>query len=151
MIQNQMIVTLLCSLFVCVPHTTCWGQDAEIESATAQKPESLQQRMLGVWVLAGKPGAEIEPKPGARLKFFGLGYWVITQHSANDGRVIYHHGGTYKLDGDRYAETFTFANKNTENLIGTVLNFNVSVKDGKYTQIGDGNQFTEVWVRPHQK
>ncbi|WP_442511316.1 hypothetical protein SH528x_002988 [Novipirellula sp. SH528] len=109
---------------------------------------SLQQQLLGVWVLAGEPDAEIEPQPGARMKFFGLGHWIITQSDPKTGQVIFHHGGTYSLDGDKYTEKLTFANENTMQMIGSEFKFTVTVKDGKYTQIGDGNPFSEVWSRP---
>ena len=77
----------------------CSAQEAQPDNEIVEKPETLQQQMLGAWVLAGKPDAEIEPKPGARMKFIGLGYWLITQHNPKNGQVIFHHGGTYSLDG----------------------------------------------------
>ena len=121
------------------------------EDAAAENPASLQQRMMGVWVLAGKPSAEVEPQPGARMKFFGLGYWVITEHSPYGGEVICHHGGTYTLDGNNYTETITFATEKTEQMIGSEFKFTIAIEDGKYTQIGEGNPFSEVWIRPQDK
>ena len=138
-------------VFLFVAVATCSAQETQPDGETTTKPETLQQQMLGAWVLAGKPGAEVEPKPGARMKFFGLGYWLITQHNPDNGNVIFHHGGTYVLDGDRYVETVVFANDNTKQAIGTDLIFSIKVEDGKYTQIGKGNPYTEVWVRPAVK
>lgn len=148
MYRKRLTAASLCLLFAFVTGPTCEGQDAKLENARAEKPAKLRQRMLGVWVLAGKPGAEIEPQPGARMRFFGLGHWVITEHNPDDGKVIFHHGGTYTLDGDRYTEKITFANESTEEMIGSEFKFTITVKDGKYIQIGDGNPFSEVWLRP---
>ena len=109
---------------------------------------SLQKDMQGVWLLAGKPGAEIEPQPGARIKFFGHGYWTITESDPKTGEVIFHHGGTYSLEGDKYTERITFANDSTKQMIGSEFKYAITVKDGRFTQIGDGNPFTEIWIRP---
>jgi len=143
---------LACVAALLVATTTAvTAQEVVVEQASVEKPETLRQQILGSWVLAGKPDAEVVPKPGARMKFFGLGHWFITEHHPDSGKVIYHHGGTYTLDGDRYVETFAFANENTKHLIGTKLVFKIKVEDGKYTQVGQGNSFTERWVRPKVK
>ena len=55
------------------------------------------------------------------MKLWGEKHWVITQADPETGNVIYHHGGTYTLDGDKYVETITFANENTAPLIGKEL------------------------------
>ncbi len=82
------------------------------------------------------------------MKFIGRRHWIITEHDPMDGVVIYHHGGTYELDGDSYTEKVTFANESTQHLIGMILKFKIKVADGKFTQIADGNPFNEVWTRP---
>ena len=125
----------------------CSAQEAQPDNEIVEKPETLQQQMLGAWVLAGKPDAEIEPKPGARMKFIGLGYWLITQHNPKNGQVIFHHGGTYSLDGDRYVETIAFANKSTKQLIGVKSVFKIKIENEKLINIGQDNPFTELWVR----
>ena len=123
----------------------CSAQEAQPDNEIVEKPETLQQQMLGAWVLAGKPDAEIEPKPGARMKFIGLGYWLITQHNPKNGQVIFHHGGTYSLDGDRYVETIAFANKSTKQLIGVKSVFKIKIENEKLINIGQDNPFTELW------
>ena len=121
---------------------------AKSKGLVADASSTLHQKMLGEWVLSGEPGTEIEPKPGARMKFFGHSHWIITEHDPSTGVVIFHHGGTYELDGDSYTEKLTFANESTKHMIGLVFKFKIKVADGKFTQEGDGNPFTEVWTRP---
>lgn len=131
--------------------TTAWpdNQDSTNKNTenTEKKSTDLQRKLIGAWVLVGSPGDVHEPEPGARMKFWGEKHWVITQADPETGKVIFHHGGTYTLDGDKYTETITFANENTQQMIGEKLRFTVSVEDDTYTQIGDGNPFSEVWKR----
>ena len=103
--------------------------------------------MLGAWALAGKPDTKDVPGPGARMKFWGLKHWVITESDPDTQDLIYHHGGTYTLDGDNYVEKITFAAPNTKQLIGLTLKFKIKVEGETYTQFGDGNSFSEKWVR----
>jgi hypothetical protein len=122
-------------------------------SLNAQAPEDgkggkdLAQQLLGAWVLVGEPGDVGEPQPGARMKFWGEKHWVITEPDPNTGKTVFHHGGTYTLDGDKYVETIKFANENTAHLIGKELRFRIKVEGDTYTQVGDGNPYTEVWKR----
>ena len=121
-------------------------------SATAQdKPVAtgmdLRQRLLGAWVLTGGVDAKSDPEPGARLKFWGLKDWVITQSDPKTGELIFHHGGTYTLDGDNYEETITFAAENTKQMIGMRLKYKIAVDGDTYIQHGQGNPFNERWIR----
>lgn len=130
--------------------TVAWPEGQDATGDAAENPEKfadLHQELLGAWVLAGTPGDVHEPEPGARMKFWGEKNWVITQANPETGIVIFHHGGTYTLEGDKYVETVTFANKNTRDMIGKELRFTISIEDDTYTQIGDGNSFSEVWKR----
>ncbi len=119
---------------------------AEDKAAAAQS--ELAKKMIGAWVLVGTPDNVGEPPAsGGRLKFFTGRHWNITQPDPNTGEVIFHHGGTYKLDGDQYVETIEYANKSTADLISKTLKFKIKIDGDTYTQIGDGNPYTEVWKR----
>jgi hypothetical protein len=119
-----------------------------LDEPTAEQAESrLRQSLLGSWILLGEPGAGNRPEIDARMKFWGDGYWLITQADPETGVVFFHHGGTYTLDGDEYEETVTFANENTKHMIDTKLRFKISVDGDRYTQTGIGNPFTEEWER----
>jgi hypothetical protein len=74
----------------------------------------LAKNLIGTWILVGTPDKVGEaPKSGARLKFFTGKHWVVTQAEPETGKVVFHHGGTYTLDGDNYAETVEYANEST--------------------------------------
>ncbi|PQO43429.1 hypothetical protein C5Y97_00510 [Blastopirellula marina] len=117
------------------------------EQPAAEAPVDLRSQMLGAWALVGPPDSTEKPQPGARMKFWGLDKWVITQSDPKTGEIIYHHGGSYTLDGDNYVETFEFANENTKFLIGKKLKFKIKIDGDSYIQIGDGNDFNERWIR----
>jgi hypothetical protein len=117
-------------------------------AAGVKEPTKLAKELIGTWVLVGTPDkVDDAPKPGARLKFFTGKHWVITQADPDTGKVIFHHGGMYTLDGDNYAETIEYANESTAELIKNTLKFKIKVDGDKYTQIGDGNPYSEVWKR----
>jgi hypothetical protein len=111
----------------------------------------LAKDLIGTWVLVGTPGEVGDPpKSGGRLKFITEKSWCITQADPDTGKVIFHHGGTYTLDGDTYSETIEYANENTAELIKKTFKFKTKVEGDTYTQtgLGDDNPFKgEVWKR----
>jgi ketosteroid isomerase-like protein len=111
-------------------------------SGGPKEPTKLAKDLIGTWVLMGTPD-----KVGARLKFFTGKHWVVTQAEPETGKVVLHHGGTYTLDGDNYAETIEYANESTADLIKKTYKFKIKVEGNTYTQIGDGNPYSEVWKR----
>jgi len=118
------------------------------EPAAAAKPSQLARDLVGTWVLAGTPDKpEDPPEKGGRLKFFTGKQWCITQAEPETGKVIFHHGGPYTLDGDEMAETIEYANENTATLIGKTHKFKIKVEGDIYTQTGQDNEFTERWKR----
>jgi hypothetical protein len=114
-------------------------------SATAKK--QLAKEMIGTWALAGTPDKIEEPAAGGRLKFFTGRHWAVTQHDPTTGKVIFHHGGTYTLEGDTYTESVEYANENTAELIGQKFKFKVKVEGDILTNVGQGNPWTEAWKR----
>jgi hypothetical protein len=104
--------------------------------------------MIGTWVLAGTPEkVEEPPARGGRYKFFTGKHWCVSQADPDSGEVIYHHGGTYTLDGDTYEETILYSTANNAALIKQTFTFKVKVEGDTYTQIGVGNPYNEVWKR----
>ena len=118
---------------------------AQEEAVKAEaEPSKLAQDLIGTWELVGRPdGEKLDVNS---LKFFTGKHWTVALFD-DDGRVQYSHGGTYTLDGDQYAETIKYATEQTVSLIGQTFKFKIKVEDGKYTQIGVGNTYDEVWQR----
>jgi hypothetical protein len=113
-----------------------------------EKPSKLAKDLIGAWGLAGTPdNPEDAPKKGGPIKFFTGKYWCVTHPDAETGKVIHHHGGTYTLDGDEYAETIQYAGESTASLINQTMKFKIKVEGDTYTQIGVGNDYNEVWKR----
>ena len=121
---------------------------AQDKPAAAQKPSALAKNLLGTWILVGEPGkVGADPTAGSRLKFFTGRHWTITGADPKTGVTLFHHGGTYTLKGDKYAETVEYANENTKDLIKQTFNFTIKVEGNTLTQIGIGNPWNEVWKR----
>jgi hypothetical protein len=114
-------------------------------------PTKLAKDLIGTWVLVGTPDKVGDPPAsGGRLKFRTGRHWVVTQADPDTGKVMFHHGGTYTLDGDTYTETVEYANESTADLIKKTFKFKVKVEGDTYTQtgVGDDNPFQgEVWKR----
>jgi len=120
------------------------GKLAPLSSA----PSQLAKDLIGTWVLVGTPDKVREPPAaGGQLKFRTGRHWLITQADPNTGVVIYHHGGTYTLDGDEYAEKVEYANESTASLINQIYKYKVKVEGDTLTEIGIGNPWTQVWKR----
>src|SRR5262245_46833387 len=115
------------------------------------EPAKLAKDLVGTWVLVGTPEKVGDPPAsGGRLKFITGKHWCITEADPTTGKVVFHHGGTYTLDGDTYAETVAYANENTAGLINKTFKFKVKVEGDTYTQIAaeEDNPFKgEVWKR----
>jgi hypothetical protein len=123
------------------------GLRAEDEGAKdAGEPARIGEELIGTWVLASTAAGDDRPEVGTRLKFFTGKHWAITQ-ADKEGRVIFHHGGDYSIDGDEYTETIRYANDNTASMIGDTYKFKMKLDGDKYTQVGQGNPYTEDWKR----
>ena len=120
----------------------------EKQADAGAKTSQLAKDMIGTWIQAGTPD-KIEDPPPAKgpLKFITGKHWSFTEPDPATGKVVYHHGGTYTLDGDNYAETINFANENTASMIGQTLKFKLKVEGDTLTQVGIGNPYTQVWKR----
>jgi hypothetical protein len=117
----------------------------EDEAVKAEaEPSKLAKDLIGTWELVGRPdGQAIDANS---LKFFTGKHWIVTLFDDN-GQIQYTHGGTYTVDGDQYAETIKFAGGETATLVGQTFRFKITVEGDKYTQIGVGNNYDEVWRR----
>jgi hypothetical protein len=120
---------------------------ADDKRPSAAQPQ-LAKDLIGTWVLVGTPDkVGTPPAAGGRLKLLTGNHWAVTEADPNSGKVVFHHGGTYTIDGDIYTETVTYANENTADLIGQKFQFNVKVVGDVFTNLGKGNPWNEAWKR----
>ncbi|MDB6056947.1 MAG: hypothetical protein JWO95_791 [Verrucomicrobiales bacterium] len=108
-----------------------------------------RQDLVGTWLLVGENGSVSNP-PGAlkRLKFITPTHWTITQSDEKTGVVVFHHGGTYTLKGNRYVETVEFANQNTASGIGRKAKYTIKLEGDLLKNDGiEGTPWKEVWKR----
>ncbi len=143
--QNILRLAMLSWLALAAPIASrLQAQDRPAAPTQAELAKSL----LGIWILVGKPGEVGEaPAKGGRLKVFTGRHWMITQADPETGVTVFHHGGTYTLEGDKYAETVEYANENTAELIKATHRFTLKIEGDTLTQTGVGNPWTEVWKR----
>lgn len=122
---------------------------ALITFTDAQPSASQTEKDLhGTWVLVGRPGAVgAPPATGGRIKVIKDGHWSVTQANPQTGTTTFHHGGTFTLNGDEYAETIEDANDNTKELVGKTFKFTVKIEGDNLTLLGIGNPWKEVWKR----
>ena len=132
------LLVACCLVAVCV----CYSQ----RQVKADEARDLRPKLLGAWGLVGPPAAEGEPEKG-RFKFWGLHHWSTTQTNPATGEVVYHHGGTYSLDGDEYIETVRFAVGASADQLGRSYKFKIKVEGDTYIQTGVDNPYSEKWGR----
>lgn len=147
-ITNQLVSTAAAGLLALAPATTpiaAHGEDAPASPAVSDSAKQL----IGAWVLVGTPDhVGKAPSAGGRLHFFTGAYWCNTQADPKTGVVLFHHGGTYTVNGDTFHANLDFANSSTMNLIGrTNGNFTCKVEGDTLTKIGIDNPWKEVWKR----
>lgn len=126
------------------------AQPEPAPSAPTDSPagkETLEERLQGVWVLAEASTPGNPSGIGIRQKIFTPGRWEMIQRDPKTGEVVFHHGGTYRLNGDILEQKVEFASNMTKSYIGSVRKFKIKVEKDTYTQIGLGNPFNEVWKR----
>ena len=121
-----------------------------LASSQAAEPKEapLAERLIGTWVLVGTPDNVGDvPESGGRLKFYTGKCWCITEADPETGKVRFHHGGTYELDGSKMTSKVAYAGESTEFRLNTTSHFDIKVDGDTYTQVGLDNPYTEVWKR----
>jgi hypothetical protein len=115
--------------------------------ATEPPTADTARKLLGTWILTE---AVIPGNPsgiGIRLKIFTPGHWLITQSDPKTGIVVFHHGGTYFVSGDKLVQTTEFANDSTADHIHDVHTFTIEFHGDTFREIGLDNPFIETWRR----
>ena len=134
-------------LVVAAPRSAIWNSGGQAQAAEKEASQ-LAKNLIGTWALAGTPGDEKEPPAkGGRFKFITNRNWTITEADPESGVVVFHHGGTFTLDGEKYNESVEYANESTKDLIGNTFHFKIKVEGDTLTQEGLDNSFNEIWKR----
>lgn len=119
-----------------------------LTTLTDAQTAGSSRELVGTWVLVGRPGHVGQaPAEGGRLKSITPTHWSVTQSDTKTGAVLFHHGGTYTLRGDEYAEHIDFANAATTNLVGHTSRFHAKIEGDTLTLLGINNDWKEVWKR----
>ena len=146
--RRRNILRLVVIHLLALPLLAATNLQAQDKPAATKEQSPLARNLLGTWILVGEPGKLGEaPASGGRLKFYTGRHWTITQSDPTTGVTIFHHGGTYTLNGDEYAETVEYANESTKELIKQTFKFTIKIEGDTLTQTGIGNPFNEVWKR----
>lgn len=117
------------------------------DAAVKKDKPNLAQDLIGTWVLKE---TEVRSQPsgvGTRLKFFTGTHWMITQPDPNTGVIVFHHGGTYTLEGNKMTNKTDFATSATASEIGKTYKCVTTIKGGVMKQKGVDNPYTETWKR----
>jgi hypothetical protein len=138
---KMVLLSTIAAAFFAIRFAQLSAQEAAVRAEA--EPSKLAADLIGAWSLELPPNSA---EPGTRLKFFTGKHWAVTNYD-EDGKVTFHHGGTYTLDGDQYTENVKYATEETVTLIGQTFKFKIKVEGDKYSQEGVGNPYTEEWTR----
>ncbi len=97
----------------------------------------------GVWRFVRDVGG-LTTSSTRKIKHIRDKHWMFSQFDPTTNITLYHHGGTYLLDGNTYAETIEYANETTGGMLGQTFRYDVSVVGDTMTLTGP---FNEVWAR----
>ena len=132
--------------FVAVTSARMRAEAAPQDKAAEPSKSQLAKDLIGTWAFAGTPDEVKEPpEGGGHYKYFTGKHFCVTKADPETGKVEYHHGGTYTLDGDNYEETVKYATEGGP--IGQTFKYKIKVEGDTYTQTGVGNPYNEVWKR----
>lgn len=107
----------------------------------------LAAQIIGTWRLeqATTPGSP--SGVGTRLKFFTGTHWSIVQPDPDTGVIVFQHGGSYAVDGNKLKTTRDFAGESTRAMIGTSGTFEVHINGDTMQQADANGVFNETWKR----
>ncbi|MBN1566291.1 MAG: hypothetical protein JXA73_00475 [Acidobacteria bacterium] len=142
----------ICVLLAAVMAMVCGcSKKAAVQSSRAAKEEireSIADRIVGTWVLVQSTHVSTPSGIGCRLKSYTGTHWIVTQPDPNTGRVVFHHGGRYTLEGDMLSATTDFANTTTQSAIGKSEKLKITIDGDILKQIDiDRGIYNETWER----
>lgn len=109
-------------------------------------PSQTSRDIIGVWTFVSNIGQIASSDK--KVKIILDKNWMFSQPDPATNLTLFHHGGTYLLDGNNYAETINYANESTGGFLGQTFRYEVKIKGDTMTLKGLGNTpFSEIWKR----
>ena len=102
--------------------------------------------IVGVWAFVGNIGEAASRDK--KIKIILDKRWMFSQPDPITNLTLFHHGGSYLLDGNTYAETIEYANETTGGFLGQTFKYEVKIEGDSMRLTGVGNvPFNEIWKR----
>jgi uncharacterized protein (DUF2147 family) len=98
--------------------------------------------IVGVWAFVSNVGETASTDK--KTKIILDKHWMFSQPDPTTNLTLFHHGGTYLLDGNSYAETIEYANESTGGYLGKTFKYEVKIEGD--TMILKG-PYSEIWKR----
>ena len=119
------------------------GGENSLDAVFRRKEASTSGKsVMGAWCRVDEDGKEV-----GGVKFIMSDRWGVTYRDPATRVVQASHGGTYTLDGDKYAETIEYAVEDMKEYIGRTFGFQVRVEGDTLFLKGTNNPLDEVWKR----
>jgi hypothetical protein len=129
-------------------HLSGTPEEADVSATdngvAATAADDLRKRMLGTWQLVSFADGRISDANEEELKFIGDRHWSVSRVKPDTGRLDYHMGGTYTLEGNQYVETVEYG---TGGPVGETFTYKLTIEGDKFTQTGVGNPWSLVFKR----
>ena len=111
--------------------------------ATAAIPATQTSKsIIGVWNFVSNVGEATSADK--KTKIILDKHWMFSQPDPTNNITLFHHGGTYSLDGNSYAETIEYANASTGGYLGKTFKYEVKIEGDTMTLKGP---YSEIWTR----
>jgi hypothetical protein len=119
-------------------------QSSALNPAPTIDGNNLKKRMLGTWQLISFADGRVSDANVGELKFIGDRHWSVSRLQPSTGRLDYHMGGTYTLEGNQYVETIEYG---TGGPIGQTFTYKLTVEGDKFVQTGVENPWSLIFRR----
>ena len=130
----------LLGCFLVVLSACSSSKPPQVNSAipVTQPPKGI----IGVWAFVSNVGEAASTDK--KTKIILDKHWMFSQPDPTNNLTLFHHGGTYLLDGNSYAETIDYANASTGGYLGKTFKYEVNIKGDTMVLKGP---YSEIWKR----
>jgi hypothetical protein len=118
--------------------------------------DGTPSQIAGAWLITGRnvnnEMLSITPTARKTMKILSGNHFQWIAYNADTKDFFGTGGGTYTTENGKYAETLFFFSRDN-NRVGTTLQFNFAMEDGKWIHSGKsskGDPIHEVWTRREQ-